>query len=304
MKPPRVPPDWRHEHEPHDVAPVAARLETWGGRLIVSMPRTGSTLLGAVMLLSGAFDRYLHEPAAPVFWDGLAPGGVLADQGGAGPGDVIQESAYQFASAALAGSFLDAARAPVVFTTRDPRLAWPSRWRLMFREWLDADPHDPDAGRLRAALDADDFSEVGDLILGRVPQPDHGLGAFLALLEECDHRRQGVLVVDNGRFRRDPGAALGRICEAWEVPSHPGMASWPDLSAVLPRVVMTDLGRREYPWYYARTLGSTGGIAPERTEPLPLDRFPAVLRGEGARPLAIETALAWHAALLDRPDAV
>lgn len=302
MTPSIPPPAWRYDHAAADIEPVAARLESWGGRLIVSMPRTGSTLLGTVMLLSGGLDRYLHEPAAPVFWEEAPPGVVLGEQGGAGPGDVVQESGYQFASAALAGVFLDAARAPVAFTMRDPRLAWPSRWRLMFREWLHTDPADRDAGRMRSALESDDFSGVGDLLTKRVPQPDHGLGAFLALLGECDRRGLAVALIDNGRFREDPGRILERICASWDLTFHEAMVRWPDLGPALPGVVMTDLGRREYPWYYERTLASRGGIAPERTEPLPLDRFPPVLRGEGVTPLTIDTAAAWHAALLARPD--
>ena len=302
-------PAWRFQHTWTDVAPVAARLESWGGRLIVSMPRTGSTLLGAVMLLAGnederAFERYIHEPVAPVYWDNAPPGQVLVGAGGAGPADVMQESAYQFASAEMASMFLDAVRGPVVFTMRDPRLSWPSRWRLMFREWLVTDPADPAADRIRQALEDDDFSSVGDILLRRVPQPDHGLGAFLALLQDCDRRGVPVIVLDNRRFRDDPRRGLRRICEGWGVRYHEGMVAWHDLGETLDRVVMTDLGRREYSSYYAATLGSIGGIAPETRAPLPLERFPEELRDERVAPVTIDAAVAWHEALLARSDAI
>ena len=49
--------------------------------------------------------------------------------GALGPGDIVQESAYQFASPDIARWFLNRARQPVAFTMRHPQIAWPSRWR-------------------------------------------------------------------------------------------------------------------------------------------------------------------------------
>ena len=280
----------------------------WDGPLIVSMPRTGSTLLGAIMLLATdgeggrAFDRYVHEPVAPLFWDGAPLTGLRGLVGELSDRDVVQESAYQFTSAEIAWWFVTKARRPVAFTTRDPRLAWPSRWRLLFREWIEADPHDRDASVIRHALHEDDFSAAGDLLTRRVPQPDNGWLAFREIMARCDAEDVEMTVVDSGRLREDPTTVISGLCAAWGAEHHHGMERWADLSAVLPRIVMSDLARREYRWYYAGTLGGRGGIQPERRTPLALDRFPPELRGSGVDPLTIDTALAWHEEVLRRPE--
>ena len=71
----------------------------WDGPLEVSMPRTGSTLIGMLFLFcldsqrpSGyRFDRYLHEPAAPVFWRGDDLRSVTDFVSTLSDGDVVQE---------------------------------------------------------------------------------------------------------------------------------------------------------------------------------------------------------------------
>lgn len=290
------------------------RDRPWDGPLVVSMPRTGSTLLGTILLLASdppgsgnhAFDRYIHEPVAPVFWEGKPVSSILEVTGGTlGSADVVQESAYQFASKELARWFLHRARRPVAFTMRHPQIAWPSRWRIMLREWLATDPDDPDADRFRAALADNDFSHLGDVLTTRVSQPANGWYAFLSLIELCDDEGVEYVLVDNARFRADPEGVLADLLGAWGLPFDDALTTWTDLEPVRPRIVMSPLAAGpEYDWYYARTLGSSEGIVRVDRPPVPLERFPDVLRGEPDEHLTIDQAVEWYEALLQRPEVI
>ena len=81
------------------------------------------------------------------------------------------------------------------------------------------------------------------------------------------------------------------------------MTTWENLAEAQPRVVMSPLAAGpEYDWYYARTLGSTGGIVRTDREPVPLERFPEELRGTSEDHLTIDQAVAWYEELLARPE--
>lgn len=284
----------------------------WDGPLVVSMPRTGSTLLGTILLLASdppgsgehVFDRYVHEPVAPLFWEDEPVRSILGVTGGRlGPGDIVQESAYQFASKEIARWFLRNARQPIAFTMRHPQIAWPSRWRIMLREWLATDPNDPDAARFRHALDANDFSDLGDVLTTRVSQPANGWYAFLSLLHLCAAEGIEFALVDNARFRADPDDVLSKLSAAWGIPYDDALTSWTDLEHIRPRIVMSDLALgSEYDWYYARTLGSSEGIVRIDRPPVPLDRFPEILRGVSDEHLTIDTAVEWYEMLQRRPE--
>jgi len=276
------------------------------------MPRTGSTLLGTILLLAAdppgsdnhVFDRYVHEPVAPVFWEGKPLGSVLEVTGGTlGPRDVVQESAYQFASKEVARWFLHNARQPIAFTMRHPQISWPSRWRIMLREWLAADPNDPDAPRFHRALEDNGFSELGDVLTTRVSQPANGWFTFLSLLHLCVEDGIDFALVDNAQFRADPDAVLTKLATSWGIPFDPALTTWTDLEHIRPRIVMSDLALgSEYDWYYARTLGSSEGIIRTDQPPVALERFPTVLRGESSEHLTIDTAVEWYETLLQRPE--
>lgn len=284
----------------------------WNGPLVVSMPRTGSTLLGTIMLLlndppgSGkyVFDRYVHEPVAPLFWEDEPVPSILRVTGGAlGPGDVVQESAYQFANKEIARWFLRNARQPIACTMRHPQIAWPSRWRIMLREWVTTNPDDPDAGRFRHAIDANDFSDLGDILTSRVSQPANGWYAFLSLLNMCEEEGIEFALVDNARFREEPDDVLAKLTGAWGLEYDDALTSWTDLEHIRPRIVMSELALgSEYDWYYASTLGSKDGIVRTDQPPVPLDRFPNILRGESDEHLTIDQAVEWYEMLRQRPE--
>ncbi len=284
-------------------------LGEWGGPLIVSMPRTGSTLLGTLMLLAGgegnpALQRYVHEPAAPIYWEGASVESIGDLVGGSlNAGDVVQESAYQFTAPDVARWFVRKARDPVAFTVRDPQIAWPSRWRIMLRERVERDPEHPDAARMHQAVEESDYSQVGDILRDRVVQPDNGWLAFTDVIEMCRREGKAVSIVENARFRADPEAVLGSLCRGWGVAFSRAMVEWDTLDPVLGRVVMSRLAAEtEYEGYYSGTLGSRGGIRRTDSEPLPLDRFPAELRSGGSAPVSIDEAVAWYRELLEAPE--
>lgn len=287
--------------------------ERWEGPLVVSMPRTGSTLLGMLFLLlrdpaghgAHVFDRYIHEPAAPLYWQGRLVESIdeiITEP--LTPRDIIQESAYQFANRSLARWFLHQARKPIVFTVRHPQLAWPSRWRIMLRMRLEQQQDDPDRERISAALRTDDFSGLGD-ILTDVSPPDNGWLAMLSLIQCCLEDGLEFVVVDNGRFREDPEAMLRRLCDRLGVPFHDRLTTWSDLSEVRDRVVMGELARgEEYDHYYRRTLDSASGIQRHDRALVTVDRFPGELRGQTEHTVTIDEAVTWYHMLLARPEAI
>ncbi len=284
----------------------------WDGPLVVSMPRTGSTLMGILFLFCRdpdsatgyRFDRYIHEPVAPVFWRGDEVESVTrfltAPLSGT---DVVQESAYQFADPRIARWFLRQALPPVVFTMRHPQLAWPSRWRAMVAKDLAEQPEDAETSDLRVALADDDFSGLGRYLTTRVRPADNGFFAFVSLLDMCLREGIDFVIVDNTRFRDHPEPTLRELCARLHIDFDPAMTEWTGLGSVLPRVVMSDLARGdEYQWYYAGTLGSDNGIRPETHMPLDPTRFPEDLRGVSNQHLTIDEAVTWYHLLLARPE--
>jgi hypothetical protein len=284
----------------------------WNGPLVVAMPRTGSTLLGILFLFCRSpgpgdghrFDRYVHEPVAPVFWRGDDVSGVAEFIRSPRAGrDVVQESAYQFTYPQLAKWFLSRARQPVVFTMRHPQLAWPSRWRAMLAKAIAEQPEAPDAEALQVALDEDDFSGLGDYLTERVRPSDNGFYAFMSLIDMCVQEGIEFVIIDNTRFRDHPEPTLRDLCGRLGIDFDPAMTTWTSLEPVLPRVVMSDLALGdEYQWYYAGTLGSVRGIEPETHKLVDPGRFPEALRGVSDQHLTIDEAVTWHQLLLSRPE--
>lgn len=314
---PVAPGSWLSDIEVGDVElkmlDELVRGDRWDGPLVVSMPRTGSTLLGMLFLLlrdppgtgEWRFDRYIHEPAAPLFWQGRLVNSIdeiisepLTER------DVIQESAYQFSTKPLARWFLRQARRPVVFAVRHPQLSWPSRWRIMLRMRLEENPRGPDADRIAAALESDDFSQLGD-ILSAVTPADNGWLATLSLIQCCLEEDIDFVIVDNTRFRSDPESMLAQICERLDLPFDPYVTDWKDLSEIRQRVVMGDLARgEEYEHYYRRTIGSSSGIIRQDRPLLDPSRFPEELRGKGDGPVTVDEAVTWYHMLIARVEAL
>lgn len=287
--------------------------DRWDGPLVASMPRTGSTLLGMLFLLlrdppgSGdyVFDRYIHEPAAPLYWQGrdVASIGEIITRP-LTPGDVIQESAYQFSDRRLARWFLGQARRPVIFPVRHPQISWPSRYRILLRMRLESDPDRADAPAIRHALETQDFSDLGDLLTTLTP-PDNGWLALLSLIQCCIEDDIEFVIVDNSRFRRHPEAVLRQLCSRLGLTYDSHLTEWRDLSEIRDRVVMGELAQgEEYEHYYRRTIDSSAGIVADDHDPLPLEMFPPELRGHGGEHVTVEEAATWYQMLIARPEAI
>lgn len=284
----------------------------WDGPLVVSMPRTGSTLMGILFLFcrdeaspSGyLFDRYVHEPVAPLFWRGDNLSEISRFLGRPlSPRDVVQESAYQFVDPAVARWFLKQARGPVIFMMRHPQIAWPSRWRAMLAQTLADDPATPLAGAARRAIDGDDYTGLFEYLTESVTPADNGFYAFLSLLGECIRLDIDFVIVDNTRMRENPDRTLEELCRRLGIDSDHAMSEWSDLEAVTPRIVMSELALgAEYRWYYERTLQSHRGIEPETRPLVAAENFPDRLRGVSDEYLTIEEAVTWHQLLLARPE--
>jgi hypothetical protein len=283
----------------------------WDGPLVVSMPRTGSTLMGILFLFAGVsrgasvFRRYVHEPAAPVFWRGDDPAFTRRFVDRLGPADVVQESAYQFAHPEIAAWFLRNARRPVVFTVRHPQLSWPSRWRAMLSQLVAEQPGHPLHAQASVALESRDYAPLGEFLTTSVRPPDNGFYSFIWMLDLCLREGIDFILVDNTRFRDRPEATLRALCERLDVAFDPAMVEWSNLDMIRERIVMSDLASGdEYRWYYEGTVGSRTGIRPETHEPVPGTRFPDVLRGVGGEHLSIDEATTWYRLLLSRPEAL
>ncbi len=250
------------------------------------------------------FNRYIHEPVAPVFWRGddfARVGRFFSTPLSAR--DIVQESAYQFADPRIARWFLSQARSPVIFTMRHPQLAWPSRWRAMLAQRLDANPSDPRADEYRRAPETDDFTGLGTHLTESVRPADNGFYAFMALLDLCVREGIDFVLVDNTRFRADPEATMRTLCERMDISYSPEIVEWTDLEPVLPRVLMSDLAQGdEYRWYYETTLASSQGIQPERSTRVDRSRFPEQLLGVSDHFLTIDEAVTWYQLLLARPE--
>jgi hypothetical protein len=283
-----------------------------GFPMIVSMPRTGSTLLGTMLLLlrdppdtgPHVFRRYIHEPVSPVYWQGRGLDAITEIAGASlSDDDIVQESAYQFASGTIARHFLTRARRPVIFLVRHPQLAWPSRWRVMLKMLRAEEAHRADWPRIDHALDSWDFRDVGDLLVASVRPADNGWYALLTMIEMC--RTEGIdhVIVTNGRFRDHPEALMHDLCKCLDVEHDPAVTTWQNLDEALPRVVMGEMARNdEYEWYYARTLGSRQGILRSDVAFSDPDRFPDEFRGSSVDCLTIDEAVTWHHALLTRDE--
>ena len=110
-------------------------------------------------------------------------------------------------------------------------------------------------------------------------------------------------LVDNARFREEPDEVLARLTGAWGLEYDDALTSWTDLEHIRTRIVMSELALgAEYDWYYARTLSSKDGIVRTDQPPVPLDRFPDMLRGESDELLTIDQAVEWYEMLRQRPE--
>jgi Sulfotransferase domain len=218
--------------------------------VILSPPRSGSTVLARSLWQHARFRYYLHEPFDRAYHDGCAPSrqttlGSVLDRGAASGGDgssqrggiVIKEMTFQ--ARELAAELIDAATLPVILLIRDPRLALSSRMRR-----LEADGQPPD-----------------------FPVREAGWRDFTRIHDALRHSRTDwtdYTVVDISHVRRHPSRMLAAICSRLGLPWDERMLSWPDASGLR----LGQIGGRQDNWYQ-RVLSSTGFQPPTEEPPDP-----------------------------------
>ncbi len=305
----------RHAIDDHDVKYLEQFLQkkNWQGPLIVSKPRTGSTLMGISLLFAKTFQgdyqfpRYIHEPVAPIFWQGATIDTTFDILGQLHVHDIIQESAYQFAHEKLAYLFLKHARKPIVFLTRHPRIAWASRWRILLNGLLEKMAVGSLHNQITQALKNHDFSTIGHVLARDVKPNNNGWYAFLYLQQLCKQHNFEYVVIDNATFRQNPTAIFKQLFQAWQLPFDSSVATWQNLAKVNSRIVMGNMAlHKEYHDYYANTINSPHGIQKMDKKPLAWEKFPKNLRGfsKDINILTIDEAVIWYHFNLTTPNAI
>jgi hypothetical protein len=251
---------------------LAAHLRSRFGPVLVilSPPRSGSTVVARSFWRNPRFGWYVHEPYDRVYHrDGgrdsirRAVSDALETPEGrtAATGVIIKEMTFQ--AGPLTPELITAATLPVLVTVRDPRLATWSRMRQRAKSGQEpCFPH----------------IETG--------WPD--LEDALAFMRERD---VPYVIVDVTELRRRPAAHLTALCERLGLPFTRDMLSWPKADDV-------SFGRLdgEQNRWYSRVLSSTGFQRP--TEKVPrLDAFPA----ENGMRAHVADCLDAYQAVLDDP---
>ncbi|EDN71503.1 hypothetical protein BGP_2552 [Beggiatoa sp. PS] len=278
----------KHAIDDHDVKHLEQFLQekNWQGPLIVSKPRTGSTIMGISLLFAKSFQgdyqfpRYIHEPVAPIFWQGATIDTTFDILSQLHVHDIIQESAYQFTHEKLAHLFLKHARKPIVFLTRHPRIAWVSRWRIILNRLLEKMAVSSLHNQITHALKYHDFSTIGHVLARDVKPNNNGWYAFLYLQQLCEQHNFEYVIIDNTIFRQKPTAIFKQLFQAWQLPFDLSVATWQNLKEVRSRIVMGNMAsHEEYHDYYAKTIDSQRGIHQMDEELLAWEKLPKNLRG-------------------------
>ncbi len=295
----------KHGIDDHDVRHLEQFLQekNWQGPLIVSKPRTGSTIMGISLLFAKnsqgeyQFPSYIHEPVAPMFWQGATIDATFDILEQLHVHDIIQESAYQFSHEKLAYLFLKHACKPIVFLTRHPRIAWVSRWRILLKELLEKMDIGLLHDQITHASKYHDFSTIGHILSHEIKPNNNGWYAFLYLQRLCEQHDFEYVIIDNAMFRQNPTAIFEQLFQAWQLPFDSSVATWQNLTEVCPRIVMGNMAlHEEYPNYYAKTINSQHGIQQMDKKPLEWEKFPKNLRGfsKDLSVLTIDEAVIWY----------
>jgi hypothetical protein len=210
--------------------------------VILSPPRSGSTVLARSLWQHRAFRWYLHEPCDRAYHLGQGPEPVtdmILDRAGlsspalTATGIVIKEMAFQ-AGDAIAD--FQRATVPVIFLIRDPRLSVLSRMR-------------------RRELDGDAPS---------FPAREAGWRDLLAAIALFRETGTPYVVMDVSDIRRSPHTALRALCSRLGLPWDPAMLRWESL----PHLRLGNIDGRQDAWY-VRVLTSTAWERPDETMPPP-----------------------------------
>lgn len=241
------------------LARLDAHLSTFRPVLIVAPPRSVSTAFARALEQHPAFNRYIHEPCGLYSYDDTTLTVVLEALADLGPGTLMKEMTFQIHDVSVAGSFLRHCRHPILFLVRSPLLTLESRVRMVLTDLANEDRTSADdKARIRQAIEAKQYQDLDDLVtedafpLYRTGWTDLGRQLAFCREEGIDH-----LVIEASRFREDPEAMLGAVCDRLGLGFEPAMLRWAPRSALPPGAL-----ERHTVWY-ARFGESTGVLPPE-----------------------------------------
>ena len=216
--------------------------------VIVSPPRCSSTALARIFWEQRSVRCYLHEPFDRIYHRDGGLDDVLSafDQPieirESGTDLVIKEMTFQ-----IGGHFdllVELTRKPILFLTRDPRLAGWSRMKKLIEGGQDP----------------------------IFPRKESGWDDLLQQLRTCKENGVPYAIVDSTAFRNQPESVLPRLFARLGLPFSPAMLRWDSYGDLQ----LGNLDSEQDHWY-ARVLESTG-LEPATSAPRSIEEFPEALR--------------------------
>ncbi|WP_242909174.1 hypothetical protein [Actinomadura terrae] len=217
--------------------------------LLISPPRTGSTVIARLLWQHALITHHCHEPFEACYWGGQGAESVASCLGNPmevatgdrvrladvprGSGLLIKEMSFQLTPDQF-DELAGIATAPVIFVMSDPRLSTTSRLRVV-----------------RELSKASTF-----------PPFESGWPSLAEQVARCRERGVPYTLVDSDDLRADPAGMTAALLAALGLPSQAGLESWsprPTLQLCSPEVgaLMSDVRRADDP-FYRKVLGSTG----------------------------------------------
>ena len=259
--------------DPSALAELGARLAAARPLLVVAPPRSASTAFARIFQQHSAINRYVHEPCGLYSYENTTLATVLDELDGLAPRALVKEMTFQFRELVVAEEFFRHCHSPTIFLARSPLLTISSRIRMVLTDLIrSAATSARDIEQARAAIEAQDYSEVDGLLSGdRFPINRTGWTDLAEQLELCRTLDLDHIIVETTNLRREPETTLKTLCPRLGLSYEPGMIEWDAREA--PPAGSLD---RHSIWY-TRVDESTGVIAPVE-QVLPIDRFPTRFR--------------------------
>lgn len=244
---------------PELLARLDAHLSTFQPVLVVAPPRSVSTAFSRALEQHSVFNRYIHEPCGLYSYEDTTLQVVLDALAELEPHTVMKEMTFQIHDRLVAASFLRHCRHPIVFLLRSPLLTIESRVRMVLTDLANEDGTSAaDKARIGRAIEAKEYQDLDDLVTdGVFPLYRTGWTDLGRQLAFCREEGIGHVVVEASRFRNEPEAVLGAVCERLGLEFEPAMVHW------APRKTLPAGALERHTIWYARFGDSTGVLPPE-----------------------------------------
>jgi hypothetical protein len=277
-------------------------------KLILSPPRTGSTMLETALSHSSDVTMECHEPFIKVLSkSGLDLGFkniyqlASSDNKNEKVVIVIKELANRLGTGKAFRQICKLSDAPVLFLIRNPLLSMESRLRkiivtmntkdrLILQGWLKIklcksssqtellDLYSVKLGykdwkNVLNELELNkDYSKLQELLFaekGRLIIDPDGRNSLESQMKSLDKSNLDYTILDSTDFRLNPKNALNQICHLWSIRYGDNMINWEEGKLRLRR---GDEEIKDYSWY--DTLYKSGNILLPNEKPIPLSNFP------------------------------